>query len=329
MFMTMARGNPIDELRRPCPACGQPIHPVAGRCKHCRTDLLKLREAHARPPKVEASVLGAAAAATQAPPPSPFAAPAAPVTLPAGVAGSAPGNGAPNGYQAVAAPTNGIDLIAPPAYASYPEVPPVLRSAWSRRWPTLVVVLAGIAIAVCAYLLLVDGESHASGGVKQHAASPAPDRMETMPQAPSPMMPGPGSQAQPNLPGTPTDPWGPSAPDPTPAPPAPPSATPRSAPAADQFYPTMMSTLCQKMKSCAKGFGGQSIDDLCSTLTTTNLFADEIRAGKCTYDEQKASRCLSAIDAFACDPASSGDVTQLLNGLGGISDCTDALSCPP
>ena len=31
------------EARIPCPVCGGAIHPVAGRCKHCKTDLAALR----------------------------------------------------------------------------------------------------------------------------------------------------------------------------------------------------------------------------------------------------------------------------------------------
>ena len=31
------------EARVPCPVCRGPIHPVAGRCKHCRADLHALR----------------------------------------------------------------------------------------------------------------------------------------------------------------------------------------------------------------------------------------------------------------------------------------------
>lgn len=32
------------EARIPCPICRGPIHPVAGRCKHCKTDLVAVRE---------------------------------------------------------------------------------------------------------------------------------------------------------------------------------------------------------------------------------------------------------------------------------------------
>ena len=31
------------EARVPCPVCRGPIHPVAGRCKHCKTDLAAMR----------------------------------------------------------------------------------------------------------------------------------------------------------------------------------------------------------------------------------------------------------------------------------------------
>jgi len=33
----------LPEARIPCPLCGGPIHPVAGRCKHCKGDLAALR----------------------------------------------------------------------------------------------------------------------------------------------------------------------------------------------------------------------------------------------------------------------------------------------
>ncbi|MBZ0235260.1 MAG: prepilin peptidase, partial [Deltaproteobacteria bacterium] len=31
------------EPRTACPACGGQIHPIAGRCKHCKADLTRLR----------------------------------------------------------------------------------------------------------------------------------------------------------------------------------------------------------------------------------------------------------------------------------------------
>jgi hypothetical protein len=55
------------EGRTACPVCGGSIHPVAGRCKHCRADLVKLRE------------LPAGGGAVAVPPPFPV--PTAPVML--------------------------------------------------------------------------------------------------------------------------------------------------------------------------------------------------------------------------------------------------------
>ena len=91
MHMAMAdrssRMNPMD-ARIPCPVCGQEIHPVAGRCKHCKTDLVKLR---VRAPRIDPGVIGVAAAA---PPPqsAPFA-PLAPVPAPAPMMVDLPTNG--------------------------------------------------------------------------------------------------------------------------------------------------------------------------------------------------------------------------------------------
>ena len=38
----MAAPTELAPLRVPCPACRQPIHPIAGRCRHCRSDLTRL-----------------------------------------------------------------------------------------------------------------------------------------------------------------------------------------------------------------------------------------------------------------------------------------------
>jgi hypothetical protein len=37
--------------RVPCPLCGGPVHPIAGRCRHCRGDLTRV----ARPSMTPAS----------------------------------------------------------------------------------------------------------------------------------------------------------------------------------------------------------------------------------------------------------------------------------
>jgi hypothetical protein len=59
------------DVRTACPVCGGAIHPVAGRCKHCRADLVKLRAQYA------AGHAGSGAL----PAPPPFPVPTAPVML--------------------------------------------------------------------------------------------------------------------------------------------------------------------------------------------------------------------------------------------------------
>src|SRR5215510_7929017 len=78
-----ARPGPAD-ARVPCPLCGGLIHPIAGRCKHCKGDLSALR-----------STRPAAAATLPAlnQPPATRAAAPAPAPAPA-----APANGHTNGH---------------------------------------------------------------------------------------------------------------------------------------------------------------------------------------------------------------------------------------
>src|SRR6188768_1590135 len=47
-----ARPPGIGDARVPCPLCGGLIHPVAGRCKHCKEDLTQFRAN--RPPAAAA-----------------------------------------------------------------------------------------------------------------------------------------------------------------------------------------------------------------------------------------------------------------------------------
>jgi hypothetical protein len=82
--------SPAD-ARVACPTCGGLIHPVAGRCKHCKTDLSAAHATrlarHAAPQVAALPALGGAAAAAAAPAPGP-AAPSSPWAPPQ--AGAAP-----------------------------------------------------------------------------------------------------------------------------------------------------------------------------------------------------------------------------------------------
>jgi peptidyl-prolyl cis-trans isomerase A (cyclophilin A) len=117
------------EARIPCPLCGGPVHPVAGRCKHCKGNLAALRES--RPGVAPAAgvlpALGASPAGPMAAPaPRPLVAPAA---VPRTYAASAP------------------IVPAPPPLAPL--------------WPKLVIGLS-IAAIVIAILVLAWSSSRAS-----------------------------------------------------------------------------------------------------------------------------------------------------------------------
>jgi hypothetical protein len=325
-----SRANPTD-ARIPCPVCGQHIHPVAGRCKHCKTDLVKLREQRGvRAPRLDPATLAAAASYT--PGASPFAPP--PTVAPMQPLPLAPGPGGP---------VAGGPLPVEPALAGLPDAAPTLvdlpaaygdaaaiapQSTWSRRWPVLVVALAGAAILLCAYLLLfANGDGGATTPTtlpRPAGAMPAPDRMDTSPARPVPV-PTPRGQA----PSTPTDPWG-SPDDPPPPdlddPLARGGSGPRSAPTAEQFPLALMDTVCDRLNSC-------NLDDLLGGVDVCPLLrldgearAADVRAGKCTYDPDRARKCLDAVSRIQCD-GSISDIDGMARMLADGPECLQALVC--
>ena len=103
------------EARIPCPMCGQPIHPIAGRCKHCKGNLAAMR-------------------AQKAP-----AAAALPVIVrPIGAA--PPGPAAPGDPLPKHAPR---PFTARPTEMVLPDSPPL-----KSMWPIAVIVIAVAAVVV-------------------------------------------------------------------------------------------------------------------------------------------------------------------------------------
>jgi hypothetical protein len=334
MSMAMAtrssRANPSD-ARIPCPVCGQQIHPVAGRCKHCKTDLVKLREQQGlRAPKVDLAAVGSSPVAA----PAPAFAPGI-TRSPDGSRNSpaAPSNGA-NGHAPVPetfAPPP--DIAPPPAFiASYPDAPTHVSPVRAPRWPLVVVLLAGIAIIVCAYILLFAGDDAKPAEAKKSSGMmPAPDRMETMPAPPPVQIPDtadPWTQPPPSAPPGPppaaplpdlNDPFGTPPPNPNP----PPAGT---APAADEFMAGVFDTMCQKAAQCGLPQAGVDACNLLSGSGIADEYRQQVRAGQCTYDEAKAARCLDGIRTVQCN-GSGMDLDAALQTFLGISDCTSALVC--
>src|SRR5262245_2082840 len=160
MDMAAARPSGIADARVPCPLCGGLIHPVAGRCKHCKEDLTTFRAGR----------------------------PQAAAALPALNGNGASTNGAIGTNGHVAATPAAVPAPLPAREGSQPILPPrtTARSVQAQRppsmwrsWPMLVIALAVVAIvAATVIMVLPAGRSHAGGKL---SAPPAPERMETNP----------------------------------------------------------------------------------------------------------------------------------------------------
>ena len=340
-----ARPGPTD-ARVSCPLCGGSIHPVAGKCKHCKADLSAYHAAR----------------------------PAASAPLPA--LHRAAGNGHSGGQvHGTSGPTGGPDaLAAHPAVVVAHEVQPALpilpvlpprpsgrsptvepRASGWRSWPVLVIVLAMVAIVV-AVVLMVWPESAGRGrdpGKRALQPPPAPERMPTAPDIGQPL-PARPAPAQPHA--AVPDPWNPPT---SPAPQAPgidPSAPSRPADSTDSADATdpddddapgglkdpfatprgpagggrpalklnsrgtmlfaMVAHVCRKMAQCGN-------DD----ATMSNL-CDGISRGLANPPANcpAATRCLQHIDQMSCGSQLS-DLSQVGVLVTQFRDCADAAGC--
>lgn len=188
--MAAAARPGASEARIPCPVCGTLIHPIAGRCKHCKEDLRSYRTA--RPAAVgELPRL----AIPRTAPPAPYARIADPAPPPPPPAAAGPLT-APRGHVGGPAPR----AILPPRV-------PVVDSRGGRsvlrNWPIVVIALAVLAIiGAVAVMIWPQGKPGGRGGTTgAHTLEPpAPlDPMDTNP-LPPPAAPPPPVK---------TDPWSP------------------------------------------------------------------------------------------------------------------------
>jgi hypothetical protein len=300
------------------------IHPIAGKCKHCKADLTSYRAAR----------------------------PAANAPLPA------------LGQPSVGQPTvlgNGQPLNAPVAHAvplpvaaqtvlPRPSRPHTAEptSAW-RSWPVVVIVIATLAI-VAAVVVMVWPAGHARDGKRALQPPPAPERMDTQtpPVTPKIDAPQPHAAAPSPAPGAPTapaqapqDPW--AQPAPRVDPPVDPSAQGDPSSATDDDPTTlidpfgsptprghphrpraalggivelaMTQRICRKLVQC--GTSEASLRTMCEAIA--HLPAPP-PAG-CPA----AERCLRHIDAIGCN--AQPDALQLGVLLMQFRDCAEAERC--
>lgn len=294
--MAAARPPGIADARVPCPLCGGLIHPVAGRCKHCKEDLTSFRAGR----------------------------PQAAAALPAL-------NGRPPAAQNGTHGTNGhvVAAAVPVVVAHHQDSQPILpprttarsvpvarpHSMW-RSWPMVVIILAGIAIVTATVIMLMPPDTKKADG--KMSAPPAPERMQTNP------LPDKSSQA---------DPWGgaqggtvPRTPDPTPAPPDPDDdlwgggggggggnlfgggggGTLGSN--GSTFMITALDRACAKLKSCPD-LDQSTLSSVCDAVA---MMPKPPAVTGCAA----AQRCLDAIDRMSCTQAtqaSPGSVFTMFN----------------
>jgi len=345
----MAAARPVPaEARVPCPLCGGAIHPIAGRCKHCKADLAHRQPARPASATPLPSLQGGASTATRSPyapgPASPYAAPS---STPYSVAHGAPAQHVQHAPSlatsshasapiAHAAPSIALPPAATTVLPSAAPVEDARVSTW-RSWPVIVIALAMAAIVV-AVVLMVWPTTPRDAGKRSLGAEPAPERMQTQPElAPRPA---------PSRPAPPRDPWAdpPSAaPDPRPAPnaapaPADPSAaddtpdtdddtidnlpTPRARTGRAQLQGrgtvmlAMVEHMCRKLAQC--GGSSPSVSAMCASLRR-----GAVPPASCP----SASRCLAHIDTLPCDSAGDSDVNLLTTLMTQFQDCAEAMQC--
>jgi hypothetical protein len=311
----------------PCPLCGGLIHPIAGKCKHCKADLTTYHAAR----------------------------PAANAPLPALLRGQL-ANDAPrpiNGHRAaVHAPI--AHAVAITHDVSHPVLPPRptsrsqtsgTTSSW-RSWPIIVIVLATLAIVAAVVLMVWPNSRPQRDGKRSKQPPPAPERMDTQNPgqgAPpkNPRMPTTPPPATPSQGGAP-DPWRNTQPAAPPDPAADPNdaddqdhdidsladpySTPHGTPARGRrrlpvngrglVMFAMAEHLCRKMVQC--GDNDSTTAKVCDSVSTN--------AADLPTNCPAADRCLQRIDAMACS-AQGDDLSQLNKLLTQFPDCEAAVRC--
>jgi len=313
------------DARIPCPLCGGLIHPIAGRCKHCKEDVSATRSSR------------------------PAAAP-----LPSLLASGAPaqpylGNGYANGHtnghaEAVKSHPANAHLAVPIAMRteeSQPILPPrptarmqasgTSQATW-KSWPVVVIGIAVVAIIVAVILMVWPAGGATKADAKTLAPPPAPERMDTNPS------PSTGNGPQGGL-----DPWsnkGGAAPDPAPTQPPHDPAVPDidqidppddpglanpfrggrggglSSQATLGLMTAIMKHTCDRLASCPNA-NDPTIKMMCDA---GRLAVPNAPTPTCSA----AQRCLSKIDALPCDDL---DPASTLGMIQGVQDCIEAMSC--
>jgi hypothetical protein len=317
----------------PCPICRGEIHAVAGRCKHCKTDLVDLRERAIRAARAHA--MGATV------PPRPMAPPPMmPMPFPMAGAGAAPPHDVPtmmpppeasntDAMSHAPPPAPPPQWGEPPAYFG-PEVVSVPQpSAWSRRWPVVVSALALLAIGISLGMLAErwrkdDGSKSKDGRVRSAASQPSmvPDHM------PQPLLPGPSAPHAQLAP--------PSSQAPSPVPDMFGSPRPSPAPGAQgggdagafrAFTASLTESLCKKLGECGADAGTQGICMAFAQQLDPEDAVAKVASGECSFNQKAADACLRAVSTLRCDTAAATGMMDWLSQSQQVGECAEAYVC--
>ena len=300
------------DARVPCPLCGGLIHPIAGRCKHCKGDVSATRSSR----------------------------PAAAASLPALQVG---GNGHGSGHAPVKSHPANAHLAVPIAMrAQVEESQPILPprqtsrmqagahprpSSW-KSWPVVVIGIAVVAIIVAVILMVWPPSGTTKADAKTLAPPPAPERMDTNP-----------SPSTGNGPSGSIDPWKNNpgaAPDPAPSQPQ----APPSVPDVDQIDPPNLADPFRGgggglNANAAVGLMNALLERTCDRLAkcggSDDMYKSACDMARLTLKSAPppptcaaAQRCLSRVDAMPCDDL---DPTTTMGMIQGVQDCIEALRC--
>lgn len=325
--------------------CGGLVHPIAGRCKHCKADLASARTVRAPavavlPPLANPAV-GAVGAKElpQIAAPAPLAVPpnaetlvgATPVqlasTAPAIVVEPAPARAAYNPIP------DGVAILPPRPTGRMRARGGDERGWLARNWPVLVIILASIAILGAVILMVLPKSDPVDVGTKNHGAGPAPERMETNPlppQSSDPWQNGQPPSANPppqQVPNPPPDDPDDQPDDQTMIDPNDPLKDPFTngglglgrGNAALNIMGNVAQRLCEKARTCAD----PTVATMCSSLS---LFPTGPLPPRCP----QAQKCMEMIDKVdVCDSNSSfsGSLgnSAFIQLMQQTSECVDAL----
>jgi hypothetical protein len=281
------------DVRTACPVCGGSIHPVAGRCKHCRADLVKLRE--------HAAAHGAPGVGAL-PVPPPFPVPTAPVML-----GAPPPRAWWRRWPLV------VTIVAAGAIVVCIAL---LLTGESRSEPAR----RRSAVPPMDRMDTDPLPERADRTDPWQGSDQGPDRLDD-PAAPDPAQPPP---RDPDSPWPPPDTPAPDTADPAPG------QTGAAAPRAEEFFSALTRTACRRLGSCGMGsLGGAALIDVCEQIGASVLDVDlaaRLRSGHCRYDGALAAACLRAIEREPC-ATQTMDFDQLARRWMSIDDCGGALQC--